>query len=255
MLTLPIIPEESRVSGFVLTPIGTHTSKTMMLAELSRLIAASPQDADYEDLRRLIVEDNVTLKDSLAARKDTFNRLAQLYALRSDRPIYRALRELWPTSIEEQPVMAILCALARDPLLRATAPIVIDAELETAMTPQMLEGAVDAAYPGRYSERVRASVGRNTISSWRQSGHLAGHLKKYRSRAAIGPASVAYALFLGYLCGDRGVALLDTFWAQVLDSTPSTLDGLAFAAYQRGWIGYRRIGDVAEIDFQFLMHL
>ena len=249
----PIITEDALRYGFTITPVGTHTSKTMMLAELTRLLAASPPETGYAEMRRLVVDANVTLKATAVTRRDTFNRLAQLYALRLEKIVFRALRDLWDLNVEERPALAILCALARDPLLRATAPIVLDAEEGAAVTPQMLEAAVESAYPGRYSPAVRASTGRNTISSWAQSGHLVGHRTKTRVRLQPGPAATAYALLLGYLCGDRGVALLGTFWAGVLDTTPTVLDGLAFAAHQRGWLDYRRLGDVAEIDFRFLL--
>ena len=253
MLTLPSIPEEATASGFAITPVGTHTSKTMMLTELSRLLAASVPEMGYTALRDLVVQENVCLKATLVTRKDTFRRLAQLYALRPERFVYRAMRDLWCTSVEEQPVIALLCALARDPLLRATAPVVLDAAEGESVTPQMLEATIDTVYPGRYSPIVRARTGQNTISSWVQSGHLVGYRSKTRVRLQPGPAATAYALLLGYLCGDRGVGLLNTFWAGVLDTTPTALDGLAFAAHQRGWLNYRRIGSVAEIDFRFLL--
>lgn len=252
-MSQPVILEDALRFGFVISPIGTHTSKTMMLTELSRLLAVSAPEADYSELRRLVVEDNVTLKATAVTRRDTFNRLAQLYALRPEKVVYRAFRDLWPASADEQPVLALLCALARDPLLRATSSVVLDAAEGAFVTPQMLEAAVDAAYPERYSPLVQTRIGQNTVSSWRQSGHLVGYRNKARVRLHPGPAATAYALLLGYLCGERGVALLDTYWARVLDSTPTALDGLAFAAHQRGWLDYRRIGNVAEIDFRFLL--
>ncbi len=249
----PAIPEDALRYGLVITPMGTHTSKTMMLAELSRFLAASPPEFGYAELRRLAVEDNVTLKATGYSRRDTFNRLAQLYSLRPEKVVYRALRDLWGANAEERPVLAILCALARDPLLRATAPAVLSAPEGSVVTPQMLEASIEAEFPGRYSAVVRASTGRNTISSWTQSGHLVGRRTKTRVRLQPGPAATAYALLLGYLCGDRGMALLDTFWAGVLDTTPTSVDGLAFAAHQRDWLDYRRIGNVAEIGFRFLL--
>lgn len=252
-MNLPVIPEDALRYGLVITPVGTHTSKTMMLTELTRLLAASVPEADYPELRRLVVDDNVTLKATAVTRKDTFRRQAQLYALRREKIVFRALRDLWTASIDEQPVLALLCALARDPLLRATAPIVLGATEGATVTPQMLEAVLEVVYPGRYSPIVRNRIGQNTISSWRQSGHLVGYRTKVRSRLHPGPAATAYALLLSYLCGERGVALLDTFWARVLDSSPTALDGLAFNAHQRGWLNYRRIGTVAEIDFRFLL--
>ena len=252
-MNLPVIPKDALGYGLLIAPVGTHTSKTMMLIELSRLLAASPPETGYAELRCLVVEDNATLKATVVTRKDTFRRLAQLYALRPERVLYRALRDLWAASAEEQPVIALLCALARDPLLRATAPVVLNAVEGDVLTPQMLEAAIDTHFPGRYSPVVRARVGQNTISSWAQSGHLVGYRTKTRVRLHPGPAATTYALLLGYLCGDRGAALLDTFWARVLDSTPTALDGLAFMSHQRGWLDYRRIGNVAEIDFRFLL--
>lgn len=252
-MSQPIITEDALRYGFVITPVGTHTSKTMMLAELSRLLGASPPETGYAEMRFLVVDENVTEKATMVTRKDTFSRLTQLYALRRERIVYRTLRDLWSANADERPVLAILCALARDPLLRATAPVVLDAAEGDSVTPQMLEAAVESSYPGRYSPVVRASTGRNTISSWAQSGHLVGRRTKTRVRLQPGPAATAYALLLGYLCGERGVALLDTFWARVLDSRPTTLDGLAFTAHQRGWLNYRRLGNVAEIDFPFLL--
>lgn len=254
-MSQPAIPEDALRFGLVITPVGTHTSKTMMLAELSRLLAASAPEAGYAELRRLVVDDNVTLKATAVTRRDTFSRLAQLYALRREKVVFRALRDLWPASANEQPVLAVLCALARDPLLRATTPVVLGAAEGSAVTPQMLQAAMDTVYPGRYSPIVRNRIGQNAISSWRQSGHLVGYQTKTRVRLHPGPAATAYALLLGYLCGERGVALLDTFWARALDSTPTALDALAFSAHQRGWLNYRRIGSVAEIDFPFLLRL
>ena len=248
------IPENALRYGLTIAPVGTHTSKTMMLIELSHLLSASLPETSHVELRRLVVEDNVCLKATAYSRRDTFNRLAQLYALRPEQVVYWALRDLWAASAEEQPVLAILCALARDPLLRATAPIVLAAPEGGAVTPQMLEATIEDAFLGRYNPLVRARIGQNAISSWTQSGHLVGRRTKTRVQLQPGPAATAYALLLGYLCGDQGTALLDTFWVGVLDSTPSALDGLAFAAHQRGWLDYRRIGNVAEFGFRSLMH-
>jgi hypothetical protein len=248
-----VVPEAAVRFGFVTSPVGTHSSKTMMLRELSLLMGASSQDATYADLRDLAIEENVLLKTTLSNRREVFARLAELFGLRSDLLLYRALRDLWAHAEEERPLLALLCAIARDPLLRATALFVLEQPAGETITPQMLEAEVQRAYPDRYSPAVRASIGRNTISSWAQSGHLSGHRKKTRSRAISGPASTAYALLLGHLCGARGTLLFETFWAAPLDAPATERDAHAFAASRRGWIDYRRAGGVAEIGFSFLM--
>jgi hypothetical protein len=123
------VPVPALSRGFHNEPIGTHTSRTMMLREVSVLFAATNATTSYDDIRRLIVDDNITLKSTLSTRKETFRRLKELYGLRTDILLYRALRDLWDANAEEQPVLAILCALARDPLLRVTAPFVLVAEM------------------------------------------------------------------------------------------------------------------------------
>ena len=68
------------------------------------------------------------------------------------------------------------------------------------------------------------------------------------------PSSCAYALFLGYLCGERGEGLFHTPWAQILDAPAYTLHNLAKAASQYGWLEYRQSGSVTDISFRYLLH-
>ena len=109
--------------------------------------------------------------------------------------------------------------------------------------------------PGRYNEATLAKIGRNTFSSWQQTGHLesVARTAKVRRRAACTPAAVAYALLLGYLEGVAGAALLETFWARVLDAPASHLVDLAGAASQRTLIDFRHSGGVTEVGFSWLL--
>jgi hypothetical protein len=122
-----------------------------------------------------------------------------------------------------------------------------------AITPQQLEDVVREQLPGRYSSASLASVGRNLASTWQQSGHLRGKQSKIRSQAESRPNAVAYALLLGFLCNARGEGLFHTLWARLLDLPIALLHAQAFAASQRGWIEYRRSGDVTEISFNHLL--
>lgn len=63
------------------------------------------------------------------------------------------------------------------------------------------------------------------------------------------PASAAYALMLGHLSGVRGALLFDTYWTALLDVPVEMVDTLAFEAGRRGWLNYRRAGDVVELSF------
>ena len=226
----------------------------MMLSELTLLLAASEPDSDFAILRSLIIEENVLLKRTSSNRAEALRRLRSLYGLDTRIVVWRVLRELWIAADEDRPLLALLCALGRDALLRATATPVFEQPIEATVTPQMMEAAVSERFPERYSRSMLASVGRNTISSWTQSGHLesrhiSGKDVKYRIRVQAGVAAGAYALFLGYLSGVQGVLLFDTIFARALDAPPNVMDSLAFAASQRGWLEYRRLGNVAEISF------
>ena len=101
------IPHSATEYGFRLKPGGAHGSKTMMLREVRLLFAASRPESSFEELQRLVVEENVLLKDTFSNREDVFKRLSDLYGLRSDVLLYRVLRSLWDTSEQEQPLLAL----------------------------------------------------------------------------------------------------------------------------------------------------
>jgi hypothetical protein len=250
---LVTIPDSALPFGFANDPAGTHGSRTMMLAELRLLLAARPESASLEDYRQAILEDNVLLKKTLATRRESLRRLRELYALNRRVLLFRALRDLWEGDAEAQPLLALLCACARDPILRATADMILAAPPGEQVTPYMISRAAEGGFPGRWNAMTLAKIGRNAASSWQQSGHLTGRLTKVRAKAGSRPAAAAYALFLGYLCGERGEALFDTLWARLLDAPVHSIHDEAFTASQQGWLEYRHTGMVTEISFRHLL--
>lgn len=91
-----------------------------MLAELQALLRACPPDTDRAGYLAAVVGENVLLKSRLDTRKKSFRILTQLYALDGRVLLFRALRDLWDAAGEQgQPLLAVLCALARDPPFRA----------------------------------------------------------------------------------------------------------------------------------------
>ena len=249
------IPENSLQYGFRIKAGGAHASKTMMLREVRLLFAASTPLTEFEELQRLVVEENVLLKDTLANREDVFQRLTDLYGLRQEIRFYRALRALWDTEEQEQPVLALLCAIARDSLLRVTAPTVLNQPIGALVETKLVEDALEAALPLKYRPTTRLSVSQNITATWVQSGHLTVKPQRLRQRPFVGPASAAYALLLAYLCDARGILLFETDWVKVLDTVSGRADSLAVAASQRGWVDYRRIGNVVDIGFSYLMQV
>ena len=253
-MRLPMgLPESVLSCGFANGPGGTHTSRTIMLAEIGLLLAALPVAASFDDYRHAIEDDNVLLKQTYSGRVRSLRGLRELYALDSNVQLFRGLRDLWNADAQAQPLLALCSAVARDPLLRDTADFVLALPRGQTATPQMLCAAVQAILPNQYNPTTLASIGRNLISSWQQSGHLAGKVNKVRSQAQSRPTAVAYALLLGYLCGERGEGLFDTLWARLLDAPVHTLHDQAFLASQQGWLEYRHTGMVTEIGFRHLL--
>jgi len=247
------LPEAAQKNGFSQDPVGTHGSRTIMLAELRRLLAVCPEGACLEAYRVAVVEDNALLKETLATRRESFRRLRELYALTPIILLFRALRDLWAADTEAQPLLALLCAAARDPILRTTSGLILGMPEGDPVTPQMIAEAASRGFPGRYNPTMLANIGRHAASSWQQSGHLQGRIKKVRARAVSRPANVAYALFLSYLCDVRGAGLFDTLWTSLLDAPTQILTEQAVLASQMGWIEYRHGGGVTDISFNYLL--
>lgn len=234
---------------------GTNTSHTVAVPALASLLAEVPSEADAADYERAVLGDNVLGKNTEGARRRTYRYLKELYLLRPDSTLFRALRDLWPDDPAGQPLLAGLCALARDSVFRASVPVILDANPGDQLTSSCLADAVEGAFPSAYSGQTLAKVGRNTFSSWEQTGHLVAvaRTEKVRRRAICTPASVAYALLLGHLEGLGGAALFDTVWARVLDQPRSHLVDLATVASQRMLIDVRNSGGVLDIGFSELL--
>lgn len=240
------LPADSEVFGIVRRSSGALISKTIMFSELSRLL-----ETTEERYRESVVEDNILMKRTQAGRRETFNRLRQFYGLNYSLLLFVEFKKLWQVE-EERPLLALLLATARDPLLRTTAQVVLNTPQGVSLSSAPLAEAVAAAYPGRYSVSSLGSMSRNALSSWTQSGHLSDTKIKLRKNPKAGPASVTFALLLGYCCGARGAFLFTTAWAALLELPAHQWDDLTFASAQRGWLDYHRIGDVVEITFPWL---
>ena len=244
-----VIQTELPVSfGFRNGDRGTMSSRTIMLAELSAVLER-PDLSTKEEIFRAVSEENILGKKTASTRKLTAKHLSELYALDERVTLFRLLRLFWGAQQEGRPLLASLCAAARDPLLRMTAELILRVEQGEVITTEKIENFIRGRAGHRFSEVTLATVARNVSSSWQQSGHLKGVRIKTRSRPQVSPTATAYALLLGYLCGARGAMLFGTFWASLLDVPEHMLREAAREAAQRGWMNFRAVGDVVEIDF------
>ena len=158
------------------------------------------------------------------------------------------MRRLWPADPAGRPLLALLCALARDPLLRATAAPVLTLTPGAELVRATFLDALRVVVGSRLNDNVLDKVARNAASSWSQSGHLSGRMRKIRQRVTPTPGAAAYALWLGSLEGLAGESLLSSRWASVLDVTGRELLPVVLQAKQLGFVHARAGGGVIEID-------
>lgn len=235
--------------GFRFGDRGTHTSRTLMLDELETVLSATPSGAGREAYAHAIIHENVTDKRTAATRRLTNQRLGELYALDPAVPLFRVLRRCWATDRAGHPLLALLCALARDPLLRATAPPVLALRPGEELSRQTMTDAVIAAVGDRLNDNIIDKVVRNASSTWTQTGHLRGRVRKVRRPVDPTPLSAAYALLLGYLLGLRGHRLFTTIWAKMLDRSVDEIVFLAMDAKRLGFLDLKHAGTVIDIGF------
>jgi hypothetical protein len=140
--------------GFRRGDVGTHTSRTIMLAELTALCEAVPAGASAEDITIATRQGNCLVKSTTSTRRLTHQRLTELYALDPDVPIYRVLRRLWDLDAPARPLLAITVAVARDPLLAASAAAVVPLPVGNEFTRGPMKDAIRAATGDRLSDAI-----------------------------------------------------------------------------------------------------
>lgn len=217
------------------------------------LLSFCPSDSARSDYIAAIVEENVLGKTTGSTRRLSAQRLSELYALDPSVPVFRALRRFWDNDNAGRPLLALLCSLARDPLLRSTLPSVIELSPGASLDREVMKESLRKTVKTRLNDSTLDKVARNAGSTWSQSGHLEGRTFKRRQSVLPTPAATAMALFLGYLQGIRGAGLLSSIWTRVLDTPPDNLSELARRAATSGLLRYRRAGDVIDVAFPALL--
>jgi hypothetical protein len=228
--------------GFRNGTASVHTSRTMMLEELSLLLDKVPASAAKDAYLHAVTTENVLGKPTQATRQLTAKRLGELYAIDPGCTLFRLLRHFWASDRAARPMLAFLAAAARDPLVRETTPFVQSVALNQPVSSEQVAHNLNEKYPSRFKASTALATAQRLASSWAQAGFLKGTAKKKRSRPAVTPVVAAFALLLGYLCGLRGKRLLGSAWTGFLDRSPAEVTDLVSEASRQGWLNCKAAG-------------
>ena len=239
--------------GFRSGASSVHTSRTMMLEELSLVLNGVDVKDSAARYRSAIIDDNILGKPTRTTRQRTAQRLTELYALDPDCTLFRLLRHVWPADSASPPMLGFLLASARDPLLRDATPFVVGIKSGDFVTSGAIGEHLSHQYPKRFRPTTLRSTAQNLASSWTQAGFLHGKVKKSRVTPNVTPVVISYAVLLGYLCGLRGKLLLDSPWTRLLGRSPAEILDLTHEASKQGWLRYKGAGAVVEIAFPGLL--
>ncbi len=239
--------------GFTFNEGGAHLARSMMFEDLSELLTEGRIEYSRDDLVAAIEDQNVLGKRSVRSRKLTTRHLVSLYSLDSSLPIYHAMLYLWQRSPNSRPLLALLTAYVRDKVLRDCTPFVQMMQQDDLYRRETLEVFIDRLQPGRFSKSTLETTAQHVATSWTHAGLLVGRIKKTRQILHADPAAVTFALLLGFVRGDRGELMFESEYVKLLGCSTGQAMHLAEAAGARGWVNFKRIGSIVEVEFPRLL--
>ena len=226
-----------------------HTSRTIMFAELSRVIDHGFESNSFVES----MEENVTGKLSKSNIEKTNHYLKQLYSFNKSDNYFIGLKHFWQISPNEsKPILALLFSIHTDDLLSESIDVVNKNSIGNKVSVDSFVENLDQFHPKRFSEITSRSIAKNIASSWKQAGFILGKVKNIRVQPEIDYSVVAFALFLGYLDNLRGEFLFNSKYTRALSIPESKLRDLAFEASKRDLLSYQYAGSVTTITFNQL---
>lgn len=235
------------------TPGGANTSHTIAVPLIKNLLAAGGPSTTLQEYETVAIDQNVLGRGTFEGRRRTFRYLRELYLLDGTRLLFRGLRDLWSEDPAAQEQLAGLSAFARDSVFRAGSAAVLDATVGDTVRADDIARAVNAVFPDAYNAATLHKIGRNSASSWTQTGHLVGKTGKARAPFRARPVASVFAAFIGHLEGRRGQDLLSSSWTRFLCLPPERMSADLREATQRGYVEFRSGGGVVECGFSHLL--
>lgn len=239
----------SKTFGFRYGLSGVHQARTMMFKDIEFLLNTTTSDAPLSEYENKIIEQNSLGKPTLNSRKLAFRHLKELYGLDPEIAIFRQMRRLWNFDGAPKEFLALCLALARDPFLRNTQDLILLKHSGQTVTREEMVKLIKEKHGGKHSEVSLKSFAQNINGTWTQALYLEGKAKKIRIEHKPDPIGMAYALFLGWIDGYRGIELLTSPWGKLCSTLPNEVEDYAYSASKRGIIVFRKVGEIIDIRF------
>lgn len=218
-----------------------------MFVELSQVMNHSIEGGDFNE----ILNSNVTSKLSNTNLIKTNQYLRQLYGFDMEDLLFRCFKHYWTlVDNEKKSILALLFALSNDFLLKESIDIVVNSKVGERVAIEKFDDNIEKYHQGKYSLNTRRSAAQNVASSWKQAGYIQGKIKNIRVQPIHDYYTVAFALLLSYLHGDRGEYILLSKWIKALAISTEELRDLIKEAAKRDLLQYQYGGNVTVISFE-----
>ena len=228
-----------------------HTSRTLMFAELSKVMNHGIENDNYSDS----LHQNVISKTTRSGLTKTTRYLKSLYDLDVSHPQFLAFKHFWSIASErDKPLLALIYAIGKDYLLKESIPVISNTEIGKKVTVESIESHLENLYPQKYSANTRRSMAQNIASSWKQAGFITGKVKNIRTQPEINYLVVTFAFFIAYLTGLRGDFIIKSDWVKALSLGEKTIRSLAIEAAKRDLLQYQYAGNITSITFKNLLN-
>lgn len=227
-----------------------HTSRTIMFAELQKVMDYAIENNDYDDT----LNQNVTRKKTQSGQEKTAKYLRNLYGFDVNNPSFQAFSYFWTIAdVNDKPLLSFIYAINHDNILEESISVVQETPIGEKVTVERLDENIEKYHPARYSEATKRSMAQNIGSSWKQSGFIVGKVKNIRTQPEINYQVACFAYLLAYLNGARGEFIWNNTGVKALCLNESRLRELAFECAKRDLMQYQYAGSVTAISFNNLL--
>ena len=221
-----------------------------MLNEINTLLKFSDSTSlSLNDYKTAVIERNILGKKTATTRRETFKHLRELYLLSGTFKLFHVYRHFMLFDPESAPLLSFLTAWSRDPVLRSSTDVVLDARAGGEVSTGQIRSALEIAFPVRLAETTIRSTSTHIASTWTQSGHLSGKVRKIRKTVQPRPAALTFALYLARATGIDGERLFSSIWCRLLDLSSTQARELATRAHREGLLTLKALGSTVEVAF------